>query len=182
MSANRLPDQATLLNDSGLPASVYHYTSAEGLLGIVGSGQLRATDLRYLNDTSELHYGLTEMLRAYEATSQASKQTFTDQLAELYRIEDWQPIGELGLSAFVNLPQERFGPVANAIVNSLEESIIIGVACFCGEGDLLSQWRGYGIGGYALGFDARTPRRGPKSVFAVNACDVRPAQCPADPA
>jgi hypothetical protein len=27
------------------------------------------------------------------------------------------------------------------------------VACFCTNGDLLSQWRGYGRGGYAIGFD-----------------------------
>lgn len=158
MGADRLHDQATLLSDRGLPASVYHYTSTDGLLGIVSSGHLRATDLRYLNDTSELHYGLTAMLRAYEATAQASSQTFTDQLAELYDIDDWVPMGKLGLSAFPRLPEERFGPVANAIVNSLQESLIIGVACFCGEGDLLSQWRGYGIGGYALGFDAHALR------------------------
>jgi hypothetical protein len=154
--ANRISDQATRLSDEVLPARVYHYTSTDGLLGILDSGHLWATDLRYLNDTSELHFGLTEMLSAYETVSQgpSRRESFVDRLAALYKIENWLPIGPLGLSEAGSLPRERFDTVANAIVNSLGESIIIGVTCFCGEGDLLSQWRGYGIGGYALGFDA----------------------------
>jgi hypothetical protein len=165
--AARLPDQATLINGDELPGRVYHYISTDGLLGILGSGQLRATDLRYLNDTSELHFGLTEMLRAYETVSQVPSRrvSLTDQLAELYGIKDWQPIGALPLSGVSGLPRERFDPVANAIVNSLEDSIIIGVACFCGEGDLLSQWRGYSIGGYALGFDAHALRGVVKDLY-----------------
>jgi hypothetical protein len=55
--ANRISDQATRLSDEVLPARVYHYTSTDGLLGILDSGHLWATDLRYLNDTSELHFG-----------------------------------------------------------------------------------------------------------------------------
>ena len=39
-------------------------------------------------------------------------------------------------------------------MNFMEESGAIYVTCFCEEGDLLSQWRGYaaGVGGFALGF------------------------------
>jgi len=152
--------QATLLTSAKLPAFVYHYTSTEGLLGILGSGQLRATDLRYLNDTSELHFGLAEMLRAYEVMAQAPSegQSLADQLALLYGVDDWKPIGPLRLSESYNFPREHFDPVVNAIVQSLKDSILIGVACFCGEGDLLSQWRGYGIGGFALGFNAHALR------------------------
>jgi hypothetical protein len=136
-------------------------------MGILDSGRLRATDLRYLNDTSELHFGLTEMLRAYETTTQApsQRQSLADELAELYHADDWQRIGKLKLSEFVALPAERFAPIANAIVNSLGDAVIIGVACFCGEGDLLSQWRGYGIGGYALGFDAHALRAAVKDRY-----------------
>ncbi|WP_434042996.1 MULTISPECIES: DUF2971 domain-containing protein [Sorangium] len=40
------------------------------------------------------------------------------------------------------------------------ESSYVFVACFCEEGDLLSQWRGYGADhGYALGFDVESLRR-----------------------
>jgi hypothetical protein len=39
-----------------LPTAVYHYTDANGLLGIITSGRLWATDYRYLSDSSELRY------------------------------------------------------------------------------------------------------------------------------
>jgi hypothetical protein len=47
-----LPD----LDVEPLPDVVYHYTDTAGLLGIVRSGVLWATDYRFLNDSSELSY------------------------------------------------------------------------------------------------------------------------------
>jgi len=35
------------------PSVLYHYTSMEALLSIVESGRMRATHIRYLNDTTE---------------------------------------------------------------------------------------------------------------------------------
>lgn len=160
MSAERTINQATLIDDSEMPTRVYHYTSTDGLLGILEGGQLRATDLRYLNDTSELHYGLAEMLRIYETVSQSPtrRESFVDQLAVLYGVENWQTVGPLKMTEVLALAREPFDAVSTAIVNSIGDSLLIGVACFCIEGDLLSQWRGYGIGGYALGFDAHELR------------------------
>jgi hypothetical protein len=154
-------DSRRLVGPDHLTKRIYHYTSADGLLGIIGSGHLRATDLRYLNDTSELHFGLTEMLSVYETISQVPGrgESVVDQLAKLYSVPEWQSIGPVPISAVDRLPRERFDPVAKAMVDSLEGSIVIGVACFCGKGDLLSQWRGYGIGGYAIGFDAHDLRK-----------------------
>src|SRR5688500_7653985 len=37
--------------------SVYHYTSAAGLLGIVSTGQLRASEASALNDLAEIELG-----------------------------------------------------------------------------------------------------------------------------
>lgn len=34
----------------------YHYTDAQGLLGIIQNGRLWATDIRFLNDPSEAHF------------------------------------------------------------------------------------------------------------------------------
>lgn len=44
------------LDVSPLPAVVHHYTDTPGVLGILESGELWATDYRYLNDSSELQY------------------------------------------------------------------------------------------------------------------------------
>ena len=37
---------------------VYHYTTPEGLWGIIDSGELWMSDYSYLNDAVELNYGL----------------------------------------------------------------------------------------------------------------------------
>ncbi len=37
---------------------LYHYTSLQGLMGIINSNEVWLTDYGYLNDTSEVHYGL----------------------------------------------------------------------------------------------------------------------------
>ena len=41
--------------------TLYHYTSVSGLLGIVNSGVLRASDIRYMNDSTELRHTLDLM-------------------------------------------------------------------------------------------------------------------------
>src|SRR5712671_6860096 len=40
------------------PRLLYHYTSADGLLGMLEGRQLWATNVRFMNDTSELGYGI----------------------------------------------------------------------------------------------------------------------------
>lgn len=37
---------------------LYHYTTMNGLKGIIESGCIHATNVRYLNDTQELYFGL----------------------------------------------------------------------------------------------------------------------------
>ena len=44
--------------DPSAPPLLYHYTSPEGLLGIVEKGELWMSDYSYLNDAAELTYGL----------------------------------------------------------------------------------------------------------------------------
>src|SRR5687767_12593532 len=41
---------------SNLPAELYHYTAAQGLLGILTSKSFWATDLNFQNDAMELKY------------------------------------------------------------------------------------------------------------------------------
>lgn len=41
-----------------MPATLFHYTTQRGLLGIIQSKSIWASDLRYLNDKDEYLYGL----------------------------------------------------------------------------------------------------------------------------
>lgn len=109
------------------PDVIYHYTTAQGVLGILSEGALHATDIRHLNDRSELEIAWSRLQDAVEA-----------RLAVL----DDPARAPFGLSVLHSALQDyanetQFGPF---------------IVSFCEEGDLLSQWRGYGQGGYALGF------------------------------
>jgi hypothetical protein len=97
------------------PSSLlYHYTSLEGVLAIVPSGQLWATDIHYLNDASELR----EAAAVFElATSEIPRNNEEDREI-LRQLVDW-------------------------LRNRLSDGHLLFVACFSEDGNLLSQWRGY---------------------------------------
>jgi hypothetical protein len=95
------------------------------------AAQLWASDIRYMNDFHKLRRG-AKLLRNY-----------------------------LRAEAHKNVEDET-APTFKTLANQLDVGIFETVArhlrvfatCFCADGDLLSQWRGYagGVGGYAIGF------------------------------
>jgi hypothetical protein len=115
-----------------IDGSLFHYTTGAGLIGIVSTATLWATACEYLNDPKEWWYGAS--------------------LAE---------------DALRRLSHDFGGPISGAIeilIASLESVGPGGrmyVTCFCDEGDLLSQWRGYADrgGGYCLELDGQAVQR-----------------------
>ena len=109
--------------DGQPPVCLYHYTSAEGLLGVIQSGELWATNVLYLNDASELS-DATEVLRK-NLESEPIK----------LRNENARFMQKTIPAHTVDVPIDHF------------------VVSFCENGDLLSQWRAYGTpgGGYSIG-------------------------------
>jgi hypothetical protein len=131
------------------PSTLYHYTDAAGLYGIVKpsfsswevdnpaleesltkAAQLRASDVRYMNNSQELKFGgkffVTRLSEpATDSTLSENAQKACRKLAAIFSTED---VFNWDLRCFA--------------------------ACLCSDGDLLSQWRGYaaGVGGYAIGF------------------------------
>jgi len=105
--------------------TLYHYTSLSGLLGIVGSGELRASDIRYMNDSTELRHTL-DLLRSQIRRRLAAG---TDRPQLLSQFMEW-------LSPRVVRGPMLFG------------------GSFRANGNLLSQWRGYSVHGkgVSLGF------------------------------
>jgi hypothetical protein len=72
---------------------------------------------------------------------------------------------ELQKLGIPTLEEEGFVPPGRSLQN-----FRIFVTCFCEDGDLLSQWRGYGVDqGYALGFDTET-------LEALNSGEIIPVQ------
>ena len=97
-----------------MPRILYHYTSAAGLLGIVNQQRLRATNFSYLNDSSEITYGL-DLIRQRLALRIGRDETTRKMLSEARDVLD------------------DFAPLSETYV-----------ACFSTRRDDLSQWRGYG--------------------------------------
>jgi hypothetical protein len=124
------------------PATLYHYTNAAGLLGIVEKRALWATDVQFLNDGEELIYAAREI--SVHARSRAEE--ICPELSHEPKYDD----------AFGRA--QRLCGIADGVDGHADGRYAqIFVGCFCRDGDLLSQWRGYGRdGGFALGFDSGT--------------------------
>jgi hypothetical protein len=116
---------------------LYHYTTAEGLCGIVESGQIFASHVLYQNDKSEL----VNALEIFEEEFESS---------------------EMGLDTNIKDTMGRLIPsmLADAF------TFAYFVASFCEDGSLLSQWRAYGGSGsgYSLGFDKWVLEKAPLGV------------------
>ncbi|NED67185.1 DUF2971 domain-containing protein, partial [Streptomyces sp. SID10244] len=142
-----------------LPPVLYHYTDAAGLHGILGPGKgpfevafpdndsefrhqgdnniytngkaalFRATDIRYMNDSLELVFGARIVSeRMKRAAEEHARPVLASTFAEIAEAFEPARVFEWPFRCFA--------------------------VCFCGDGDLLSQWRGYagGVGGYSIGF------------------------------
>ena len=110
-----------------LPPEIWHYTTADGLIGILKSGQIWSTQVSCLNDTLELRY-FGDLVHAAVRVWRA--QNMNQALVPMLRLAD------------EGLASRDFSTVGHF------------VACFSEVEDDLDQWRGYGGGecGYAVAF------------------------------
>lgn len=106
---------------------LWHYTNLPGLMGIVQRAELWATDLRYLNDSTEFTYGLEQALSGLRSDPSA-------------RADD-------GQRRFL---KEVTGVLEDAVAANTVHAYVV---CFSKNDDHLGLWRGYGHQGYALGFE-----------------------------
>jgi hypothetical protein len=139
---------------SELHPELMHYTSLDGLQGIIGSDCLWATDASFLNDSSEItHYFDTrlEVLVSSEVRKFAIEQA--REPAELARM-----IREGGIDASIAVEAQKWSSAIRRATLSVNRPFVLSLS---GPSDqrvkqsgLLSQWRGYGgEGGYALVLD-----------------------------
>ena len=126
--------------------AIFHYTNADGLLGILSNGEIWSTGYFTTNDASELVAGkgiLTEIFRerTYQLLHENNKSVGV--------------LREHGVSIF-----DEAGRFENMLFDSTMRTLHIFITCFCRpnseidfQDGLLSQWRGYGgSNGYALHF------------------------------
>ncbi|MCB2215835.1 DUF2971 domain-containing protein [Desulfofustis glycolicus] len=129
---------------------LYHYTTLSGLLGIVNSRTLWASDIRYMNDSAELKHA-ADLIRGQVHERISRKQGRPDLLG---RFVDW---------------------VSHRITNG---HLLFG-SSFRSHGNLLSQWRGYSPHGkgVSLGFSSEYILECADSQgFQIGKCIYEPAR------
>lgn len=130
--------------------TLYHYTTFTGLLGIVKSRTLWASDIRYMNDSAEMRH------TADLIGSEINK-----------RIADGHSNPNL-LNQFLNWVSHRF-----------TNGHMLFAASFRSNGNLLSQWRGYSsLGkGVSIGFDPdQLLRCAQRQSFQIGRCIYEPTE------
>jgi len=136
MSLEQLTDDLNALADTlaepdavrsdNPPATLFHYTGPQALLGMLGTRRLWASDALHMNDTQELKFGL-------------------DALGDV--IDELVSSGAKESSAGIFLLQESKKHLRPKPCETF-------IACFSQKPDVLSQWRAYASDGlgYAIGF------------------------------
>jgi hypothetical protein len=132
-----------------LPGTLYHYTTAAGLIGIFKSCTMWATNFSFLNDPSEVEYGRKLVLGALDQELKRHSGNARLLLQQVFRAFRKQNVSE------------------------------VYVTCFTECQDDLSQWRAYGSAAairYCIGFDSEAIRQQawdiPEAVFDRVVYDV----------
>jgi len=121
-------------------ARVCHYTSREGLIGIVNHKCLWATSILYLNDSQEFHH-LSDLVTKWIDNTHSSN-----------------TIGESNDSLLLEGSESAFVQyLKHKLLTGTMKALNTFVISFSSEGDDLNQWRAYGSGGgYSVGFEVDT--------------------------
>jgi hypothetical protein len=152
--------------NSDLPKAhpeLFHYTTLDGLRGIIGTESLWAAHYSTLNDSTEIKF-VRQAIRPYIAENLCSYL----KLAARQRLSIQRAVRKFGglRKAFDILSEPVISAVHGAAFESVNGAPPLHepfIASFCShvedgeyerEHGLLSQWRGYGgVGGYCIVFD-----------------------------
>lgn len=131
------------------PEILYHYTDLRGLHGMLTSFKMWLSDAAYMNDPLEgtwVHRRAVALAGEVLGESPLSTQTHAQIAAQLNAPDLW----DQSLRG-----ADGDGDIHAAAMNDAFMPAFI--ASFTEDGDLLSQWRGYGSGGegVSVGFDLR---------------------------
>ena len=121
------------------PKILYHYTSIDGLKGILDSRCLWASQIHFLNDTQEFNYSIDILKKLVSE--------FKEGLPPKKALSTVPLKPEECLRSFYGLTEDIFKIEAIS-------KLPVCVFSFSENGNLLSQWRGYCPpgGGYSIGF------------------------------
>ena len=139
-------------SSDGANRSLFHYTTAAGLIGIIKSQCLFATHANFLNDSAECRI-LRHLL----------KPQITAEMAEIVPdlIKRGRLVGDVFREHGEKIYEMQAEKALDSIFGSIENIAPVYITSFCVhdpsqpeyENGLLSQWRGYATGGFAIEFN-----------------------------
>jgi|WetSurMetagenome_2_1015567.scaffolds.fasta_scaffold00408_21 hypothetical protein len=142
---------------------LWHYTTQEGLIGIVNSGKFWATNIFYLNDSTEYIYAvklICNVINEFLKDNQFSDSSIRDNgRIAILLMEPPMPAKsmmpfkvDLPLSKYIFLLQLK--DIFEGLLNGKRQYNQIYVQSFSAKKDDLSQWRGYCPqgNGFCIGF------------------------------
>ena len=136
-----------MVEDTNESNELFHYTTANGLMGILKSQTLWCTHARYLNDTNELAVGIVDIIKP------TLLEGFTEKIKTHNNIQE----DNIYIS---NMLEDYTWRILNSVSPIILKNVFL--FSFCAhlqdtleyENGLLSMWRGYGKdGGYSLVFN-----------------------------
>jgi hypothetical protein len=149
MPPSAMPSSVAELLNTPIPEKLWHYTSIEGFHGIVTSKRIRATDLRFLNDSEEFIHTRKVASKIIEEAPELDADGF----------ENRELLAKAEVTAF-----------DGSAINSVE----MFVACFTRAEDQLGQWRAYShrSSGVSIAFDLRNyrPPAGSETLVSFAPC------------
>lgn len=131
------------------PSRLFHYTDANGLLGIFDKHKLWATHTAFLNDETETSH---------------IKHKFEEIYYELINQAEPDDNAELNINHPLWIYRDFLHRLSYNTLRTKPDHHVYAVS-FCENNDLLSQWQGYGNNGagYAIGFDTDQFKQLPKA-------------------
>lgn len=128
--------------------TLYHYCSGQVLASILSTGQIWMTDPRFLNDAEEIRHGLRVLESSIYESANAVRASY---LANGCTPENFDAFVRQQVKVGVSLTDPSRSQL-NLMPSGPAEFTL--VFCLSEERDDLSQWRAYGNGEYAIGFDS----------------------------
>lgn len=148
---------------------LYHYTTQAGLLGILDTGKIWATHVRYLNDASE-----------GKAVSDAIRYELNGRVEIGPLVKELEIPNASKISIQLNKNEGDILSIGNNALSPITSQMAF-ITSFSKAGNLLSQWRGYcdSSVGYSIGFSKNYLKKVAKSFSEnlpgspyFNTCDL----------
>ena len=145
LEQSRFANEIVVRDVPSQPSIIWHYTTAEGLLGIVKNQELFMSHILCMNDTDEYRHGISHVIRACG-------------------IRD-----DSGISASA---KKLHKALTAKLIGNINNTPDIFVSCFSGETDTHTHWLEYGRNGvgYAIGFDTARLLAVTDQYCAFHAC------------